>query len=146
VNETKGTIDSCLVGTWRSDSIVGPSGQRGGSGIVMTIKADGAIAVDYEQMQSLEAEKGGNVGPARYDNWWRGTAAGHITTSNGTATIASVEKSELSHKLTVQGRTTTNPLGKLGPALPTGYTCDKTMLKWTSAGNAFTFKREEKAR
>ena len=134
-------IDTCLVGTWRSESVVDTlGGRRGGSGIVMTIKADGVITIDYNQMQSLEAEKGGGIGE---NNWWKGTASGRITTNNRSTSIISVETSELTHKVTVQGKTTTNALTKLGPALPTGYTCDQTTLKWSSAGNAFTFKKKE---
>ena len=138
-------IDCCLIGTWRSVSLVGPAGQRGGSGIIMTIEGDGKITMDYTNMQSLEAEKG-NVGPAKYDNFWKGTAQGYISTNNGAVTVVSVEKSELSGKTVVQGRTTEKPFGKnLGPGyVRSGYKCDKTTLTWTSAAEIFTFKREEK--
>jgi len=139
---SKSGIDACLVGTWRSESVVDTlGGRRGGSGIVMTIKADGVITIDYNQMQSLEAEKAGGIGE---NNWWKGTASGHITANNRSTSIISVDTSELTHKVTVQGKTTTNALTKLGPALPTGYTCEQANLTWSSAGNTFTFKREEK--
>jgi hypothetical protein len=151
----KGAIDPCLVGTWRSESIVNIVGYRGGSGIVMTIKGDGSITIDYNQMESLEAE----VGTKDSRNVWKGTATGHITTSNGIATIISVDTSEVIREYTypytdAQGRTTTrttsNALSKLGPAAPgmnpidNSYKCDETTLTRKSPSQTFTFKRETK--
>jgi hypothetical protein len=145
----KGALDACLVGTWRSESVVdkpGLAGKRGGAGIVMTIKGDGAITMDYNQMQALEAEAGG-IGEK---NWWRGTAGGRISTSNGVATVVSVEKSDVSRKFTdPQGKTTTNPIGKLGPAAlgtnpeDNSYKCNQTTLTRTTPNQIVTFKREK---
>jgi Pilus formation protein N terminal region len=147
--EGKGALDACVVGTWRSESVVdkpGLAGKRGGAGIVMTIKGDGTITMDYNQMQALEAEAGG-IGEK---NWWRGTASGRISTSNGVATVVSVEKSDVSRKFTdPQGKTTTNPIGKLGPAAlgtnpeDNSYKCDQTTLTRTTPNQIVTFKREK---
>lgn len=144
----KRAVDSCLVGTWRSESVAdkpGLAGKRGGAGIVMTIEGDGAITMDYNQMQALEAEAGG-IGEK---NWWRGTASGRIATSKGAASIVSVERSDVSRRFTdPQGKTITNAIGKLGPAVlgadpeDSSYKCDQTTLVHKTPTQIVTFKRE----
>jgi len=137
---TSGVIDSCLVGAWRSQSVAVMDIDRGGAGILLTIKGDGTATIDYNGMKPIDA----NVGATTL---WSGTATGHITTSKRTATVKSVEKSELTAKQTdPQGKNRSNPLSGLGPAGlgNRSYICDETTLTSKGPSLTFTFKREKK--
>src|SRR5439155_25607002 len=119
---------------------------RGGEGIILVIGPNGTMALDYRQMQPIKQTQP-TPGTAVI-NVWTGTASARIRSDKGTATIKSVEKSELSRTYTdPQGKTTTNPLGGVGPAglgayLPDrSYTCDATTLSYKGVGRTFVFKR-----
>jgi hypothetical protein len=137
-----GAMESCLVGTWRSELAVIPGLQSGGAGIVLSIKADGTELVDYTGMQPLKDNRGNT-------NLWSGTALGHIAAQKGMATFTSVEKSALTLTYTpVRGAPRTNSMGGLGPAglgyntLDHSYTCDATTLTFKFLAFEFTFKRD----
>ncbi len=140
-----GSIDSCLVGKWRSESVTSEltgMAAGGGSGILVTFKSDGTQTIDYNSMQPLRGAFGET-------NQWSGTATGHISTSNGTATIESVEQSDLMHKfIAPDGTSSSNSMGRtLGPAglvnspLDRSYTCTKDTLTYKVPAHTFTFKR-----
>jgi len=151
-NQPKGgKLDKCLVGTWRSESVV-HGASRGGAGILMTVKADAEVTIDYSAMQELKQEVAGRVTGT---SSWSGSATGHITTSNGVASVSSVENTALTHKSTDQYGTKTGRLGGLGPVFEGGgkvyqlnYTCDdgSLIIKPTIQGQSldtYTFKREK---
>jgi hypothetical protein len=129
---------------WRSESVALLGREQGGADILLTIKADGTQSADYNGMKPLK-------GAAGEINSWAGTASGHITASNGTASVKSVEQSDLTHKfIDPKGKTTTNPMGRtLGPGAlgvdPKGdYACDENTLTFKTTAQTFKFKREKK--
>lgn len=137
-------LDPCVIGTWQSEPVTNV-GQKstGGGGIVLTIKTDGATDIDYTKMKPMPAS---SIAGSPAANLWQGTASGRIETSDGKVSVASVEKSDVSSKITdPQGKVTTNRLGGLGPVLPSGaavsYSCEKATFKIKSYGYEFTFKR-----
>jgi len=143
-----GGIDPCLVGTWRSQSAVIPGipGQSGGSGIVMTIGADGTEAIDYGGMQPLRDFAGGT-------NLWSGKAMGQIAASDGTVSLRSTGSSALTLTYTPKnGAVRTNAMDGLGPAglgySPTdhSYACSATTLTFKQFAFVFTFSRQSGAR
>jgi hypothetical protein len=139
---TASGVESCLVGTWRSQAATIP-GQTGGAGIILTIKGDGTQSVDYKAMEPLKDARG-NV------NFWAGTASGHVAAEKGTATLKGVTQSALTHTFTpANGAARTNSMsGDLGPAGLGGnpfdhsYTCDATTLKFKFVAFTFTFNRQ----
>ena len=118
----------------------------------MTVKADAEVTIDYSAMQELKQEVAGRVTGT---SSWSGSATGHITTSNGVASVSSVENTALTHKSTDQYGTKTGRLGGLGPVFEGGgkvyqlnYTCDdgSLIIKPTIQGQSldtYTFKREK---
>lgn len=146
----EGKIDTCLIGTWRSESVVRPS-RSGGSGIRMTVKSDGELAIDYTGMQDVKSNT--------ILDLWSGSATGHISTNNSLITVVSVEKSAVTFKVTLNSNppyTKTGPDPGLGGVFEDGgkvyklnYTCDdtsliiKAMLQDYNV-DTFTFKREKK--
>jgi len=147
---TTGPIDQCLVGEWRSESVtsdlIGMASKEEGAGILVTFKSDGTQIIDYNGMQPLK----GMLGET---NQWSGTATGHISTSDGTATIESVEQSDLVHKYVApDGTSSSNSMGRtLGPAglvnnpLDRSYNCTKDTLTYKVPAHTFTFKRIDEA-
>lgn len=140
---TKGTIDSCLVGTWRADSLVSDVGYKGGAGIVLTIKPDGAETIDYNGMKPIEGNGETHL--------WRGIVEAYFTTSKGTATVTKADKTDLTVKETYRdGRVSERNTKALGPAAlgnyppDRSYTCDGTTLKFKGVLYTSTFKREKK--
>ncbi len=140
---TKGAIDSCLVGTWRSESIVSEVGYKGGAGIVLTIKPDGLETIDYNGMKPIEGNGETHL--------WRGVVEAYFTTSNGTATVTKAGKTDLTVKETYRdGHTTEKNTKALGLAAlgnystDRSYTCDGTTLIFKSPLHTATFKREKK--
>ena len=138
-----GAIDSCLVGTWRSESLVSEVGYKGGAGIVLTIKPDGLETIDYNGMKPIEGNGETHL--------WRGIVEAYFTTSNGTATITKAGKTDLTVKETYRdGRTSETNTKALGLAAlgnyppDRSYTCDGTTLKFKSPLHTATFKREKK--
>jgi hypothetical protein len=136
-----GGVDSCLVGTWRSQTVQTPV-SSGGAGIVLTINADGSESVDYKEMQPLKDTTGNT-------NLWAGTAAGYITAEKGKATLKSVTQSALTDTLTpVNGAARTSPISDLGPGALGGshyeysYTCDATTLTFKYVVYTLTFHRQ----
>ncbi len=163
-NLMNGALDSCLVGTWRSES--GTLGFRltqeetGGGGILLTIKPDGDTTINYTGMQEIKQVN--SFSPTRevlQTSSESGTASGHITTKDGLVTVNGVENSTLTGKLTSKyGTQTTSPSGlrivffgggKAPSRYDLNYACSETELtirqtfKGESSG-AFTFKREKK--
>ena len=139
-------IDARLVGTWRSETVTRSLApyKTGGAGIIMTIKDDGTITMDYNQMEPFKRDV-----PAQ-TTMWSGKASGKIKTCKNEAWLVSVEKSELTHKTTVAGgKDVTNPLKSTGPAaiaetdkhIP--YEVDETTLKYSHGPESYTFKRQE---
>ena len=136
-------IDGCLVGAWRSESLVSEVGYKGGAGIVLTIKPDGAETIDYNGMKPIEG--GGET------HLWGGIVEAYFTTSKGTATVTKAGKTDLTVKETYRdGRVSERNTKALGPAAlgnyPTdrSYTCDGTTLKFKGVLYTSTFKREKK--
>src|SRR6185503_16418909 len=63
-------LDPCLVGTWRSESIENSFiNIRGGAGVMMSIKPDGALGIDYNSMDALESQL---ANPSRQGNQYYG--------------------------------------------------------------------------
>jgi hypothetical protein len=134
-------IDSCLVGTWRSESVKMMGRELGGADILLTIERDGTETVDYNGMKPLK-------GVAGETNSWSGKTTGTFVTSKGTAEVKSVKNSDLKHKLVQpDGKTTTNQLSGLGPAalgasLPDPhYTCTNATLTFSNGLHDFVYKR-----
>ena len=148
VSETTiSAIDSCLVGTWRSESVALLGREEGGAGIVLTIKGDGTESVDYNQMKPLK----GGAGEIRWSNSLAGTATGRLTASKGTAAVTSVDQSDVTHKyIDPDGKATTNSLGRslgygaVGDDPKGGYACDENTLTFKSRVHTLKFKREKK--
>jgi hypothetical protein len=117
-----------------------------GAGILVTFKSDGTQIIDYNGMQPLK----GMLGET---NQWSGNATGHISTSKGTATIESVEQSDLMHKyLASDGTSSSNSMGHtLGPAglvnnpMDRSYTCTRDTLTYKVPAHTFTLKRIDEA-
>jgi hypothetical protein len=137
-----GSLDPCLVGSWRSEP-VGENmlGVTGGGGILVTFKADGTQTIDYNGMQAFKGGYGDS-------NLWTGTAEGHITTREGKASVNSVERSDVVHKYEGPSGRRTNPLsGGLGPAglgnnrFDPSYQCNETRLTYKDPGRTFVFLR-----
>lgn len=139
------SVHCCLVGSWRSESIVSAENEgKGGAGIILTIDADGRETIDYNGMQPLRGNDGGT-------HLWSGAASGHIVvdlanSTNGNISVIRVESSNLTHKFTNLRGDIYPPdtVDQLGPAASiASYTCDETTLT-LRAGSAWnvTFKRQ----
>lgn len=141
--KVEGKIDRCMVGTWRSESVTNKfiHWDNGGSGIILTIKADGKVTVDYSKMQP-------NVKPNETISWG-GTAAGQIAIGgDGNVTVVSVEESNLTSKYVRPGNNNYDGkmqgLGNILQSTSTyGYACDETTLKFTSNAYSSAFKKIE---
>ena len=134
--EAEKQLDPCLVGTWRSEfvEVMLLHEKGGGAGIVMTIKEDKSITIDYNGMTPMT---GGNA-----KNVWQGTASGHMWASQGRAGTTSVDTAQA--YLVTNGKR--NPRGSyadLGPTKISRYTCDETTLVVESVTHRFTYKRQK---
>jgi hypothetical protein len=85
-------LDSCLVGTWRSETedliniINGNSIQFTGSGAVATFRPDGTVVTDYGNGTALMA----TVNGGEWTDVFRGAATGHWDTQNGTLLFSGI--------------------------------------------------------
>ncbi len=111
-------IDSCLVGTWRTDFVTSLGAfpdPHAGAGVVLTVKADGNEAIDYSAMAPLKQP----VGPLQSgSHFFRGTAAALFATpSPGHASLVAMLQSNVSATYPdAHANPVTKPLGKtLGP-------------------------------
>jgi hypothetical protein len=144
-----GKMDACLVGTWRSQSITvsqpGFGGITGGAGILLTIKGNGAVDVDYDGMRPITEPM--PMGKSN-SNRLSGSASGIITASAGTARVVKVLSSSVIHtNVDAQGRNKSNPVSSLGDGVPGTnppgyrYACGASSLSWDSFIHAFRFER-----
>ena len=86
-------IDACLVGEWIADGFTDLSGKgSGGTGFVVTFKADGTETIDYSRMKLI-------VFPSNEKFDFKGTAALMISTENNVATIQSVVRQQVTGTL-----------------------------------------------
>jgi hypothetical protein len=148
-----GRMDACLVGTWRSQQISlkeqGFGGVTGGAGIMLTIKPDGRITVDYDGMRPIVQPIPGGRSST---NQLSGSASGQIGASGGIARVVKVVSANLVHKVVdPQGRTQTNSLGMtLGYGAPGTnpptyqYSCSASKLVWDDIVHSYLFEREKK--
>jgi hypothetical protein len=143
-NKITDVIDACLVGTWRSESFsVAGSQRNGGQGIILEIKKDGKISINYNEMKDDIENLPNGVSTSQ---GWRGTAKGHISVDKqGIVKILSVEESDITR---VMNGKTMNKLSGLGPASLgkpplSSYTCDEKTLKFQAFATDFTFKKVE---
>jgi hypothetical protein len=141
ITSASGAISPCLIGVWQSHLVElwGPEPQ-GLLGIILTIRADGTITIDYHGMQPIPASynmqlKGGDKIS------WAGVASGHIDRDGKT----SVTKAEITETETGNGVNETRnwTIEGMGPAeLQTDLTCDATTLRYRNTHfGGFTFKR-----
>ena len=145
---TAGKLDACLVGTWRSESGYLVHEGPGGSGVLLTIKADGTTTIDYGGMAEMKDILQGEFVQSTAMS---GKASGRISTSDGKITVESVEDSALSITQTKSDGTTrtSHPRG-LGTVFfgRGSYTCDESTLTIKSESNGlavatFVFKKEK---
>jgi hypothetical protein len=144
VSAPLGPFDACLVGTWRMQSIAwtSPFKPRGGGGIVLEVKPDGTVSVDYGSMQP-ELEQFGEK------NWLRGAAHGRITASNGTARVMRVDQANITHTFVdSRGKTWTNNVGQsLGYGTPGmnppsfHYSCTAESLSYPDFLSSYSYRR-----
>jgi hypothetical protein len=134
--EAEKQLDPCLVGTWRSEVVEVPvlHEKGGGAGIVITIKEDKSVTVDYNGMTPMI---GGNA-----RNVWRGTASGHMWASQGHAGTTDIDTAQ-AYLVTNGNRNPRGSYADLGPAKISRYTCDETTLIVESVTHRFTYKRQK---
>jgi hypothetical protein len=145
-------IDSCLAGSWRTESVQRIA-KTGGAGIIMNIHINGEVTINYSGMQELKQVI---INRVISTDSWSGIARGHIMIDSGLVKVISVEKSGLSGKETDQYGTKSLSLSGLGPVFEGGgktyqlkYSCDgtKLIIKVTIGSNVlgtYTFKPEKK--
>jgi hypothetical protein len=136
-----GPLDSCICGTWRAVSVVNDfvHWNNGGEGVIMKIKPDGQISLDYSGAQPNH-NNGKTI-------TWGGTASGRIATNQGKIIVQSVDSSALTNVWTFPKSPTYNGkmsgLGNiLQQELTQNYTCTKDTLTISSHVWKSTFKRE----
>jgi len=143
-----GGIDPCLIGVWQSQLLTYQNGAHQALlGIVLTIRADGVVTMDYNGMQAIPYwTSRGSVGGAVFS--WAGTASGRIRPEE--INLVMEEKADITEKITdpdPYGFTGNRPvatteLEPLGPAgLSRSYKCDATTLTQHNMTGDFTFKR-----
>jgi hypothetical protein len=80
-------VDPCLVGTWISTYFTAPDHDiSGGTGIILTIGADGTVTEDYDLMDAAVVTPTVQPVPEvpfSVDVQWFGTASGHIRAVDG---------------------------------------------------------------
>jgi len=137
VVERPGAINRCLVGSWTSQSVSNNFAHwdNGGSGIVMTIDAQGRVSINYDRSQP-------NIYNTRTTTW-SGRASGRVATNgNQGLNVVSVDGSNVMSKATFSNGAApfTGPLPGLGNVLqnaPTyAYTCDDSSM--TLKSNIFS--------
>lgn len=142
-------IDKCLVGTWRSEQISADvsAEPEGGSGILLTFKADGEVTIDYNEMKPFKKHETLNRNRIQTTEW-TGKATAHISIDKDKVIkVEKVDASDIQAKITyADGRTgggKISQLGPVGPGLPPnlGYTCDETTLTYQAFLNTITFKK-----
>lgn len=127
-----GTIDPCLVGTWRSVLITGSHGFAGWQGILVTITPSGAMTADYSQSAPA-------IGKSLRETW-RGVTTDQITASGGVVhTIHHLTSNTSRTYMRPDGTTistTHDDWGEGGflPPAPKTYTCTPTSLNWVNFG------------
>ncbi|MFL6375195.1 MAG: pilus assembly protein N-terminal domain-containing protein [Pyrinomonadaceae bacterium] len=122
-----GKIDQCLVGTWRSLRTRNSSGfhEEFGAGIVIVIRSNGAVSIDYDGMEPLEhrtagdAYAGGALGKIVETETWRGSGSGMLVSKGGTLVIKNVTGSTVTHEshYVMGDRDFSWPKGGLGTVL-----------------------------
>jgi hypothetical protein len=137
-------MDACLVGNWRSEPERWNDHHmiEGGDGILLTIKPDGRLTVDYDGMRPLK----GRVGEI---NAIRGAATGRIAASGGIARVLKTDTSTLVHTLIdPNGKRSSNSIGlSVGYGVPGtnpptfAYSCGATSLSYSDFVRTFTFRR-----
>lgn len=124
----KGRIDACLVGTWTAESVSNQftHWDNGGAGIVLTIKANGQVTVNYDAMEPNRKNT--------QTTTWRGSASGRlITKPNHQLSVSQVDESNIDTTYVTNGAPTYNGhLQGLGNVLQSAfdynYTCDRSTL------------------
>jgi len=149
-NPGAATIDSCLVGLWKSIAITPAKDgfkmyDSGGEGVSMTISADGIEELDYSQMKPFIRTFAGET--TTY--FTSGAARAEFTTAGGEARITKILESTVSHKQDPAPPVVIPNVGKTAGQFALGfhpkehgYTCTREALSFQSFP-AFTanFKR-----
>jgi hypothetical protein len=138
-------MDPCLVGTWKTESIIQLDGgyiTRGGGGATVTFRADGLQLVDYTGMEPM---MGGNEKPIRLT--WEGQASAIISAAEGKARVVEGRDTDLTTEtITFHGSTEGKRVIKqrgdeyadfLGPA---GLGAVKPQNQYTCTGNSLTYE------
>jgi len=88
-----GQVAACLVGTWQSTSVAGMAGVSGGSGVRLTIAADGTTTTDFTSMQPITFAVKIAETNVKGRFMYSGEASGKIRTESPTATSGKWEPS-----------------------------------------------------
>jgi hypothetical protein len=127
-----GGLDKCLIGKWRSQSTMsGPFFRMWGGGVLLDIKPNGSILVDYDGMEpKVDVDALGRIVMSQT---WRGKASGTIGTTAGNVNVKNVANTALTREVTSNGQSSTNRIGGLGivfasPIKKVNYTCSDKAL------------------
>ncbi|MEJ3749709.1 Hsp70 family protein [Actinomycetes bacterium KLBMP 9797] len=130
-------IDPCLLGTWRvtANEVWGLIDDvrvlyNGGAGVLITYRADGTTATDYNKMQPRTVRYGG----ATWSDVNRGTTSGRYYAENGTIT-STTAKSNVTFTLRRNGKVNASGKANFFPE-PAQYRCTgNTLMLYSAQGN-----------